>query len=332
MAMIVSLALPVSVHAGDETIVLFLPGSKWSLTIGAQGFVVEQKGAGPGGKGVYFLANQKSGGLSMSGYMEKAGARKTAKDARDNFWERGLKQAPFKMTGIKMSSLGEMATVDYMVPEHQGIALKQKNLYGYFAHEDCWGYVHVSKTNFRDGEEAMLTSLLQRARFDKREDTRKSETHYRVSDKHVLRLMVPGSWADEIEKSDSKTPPKISFRPDGSPASAVLITPLWSLEQDRRFNSPETIKSILEEGGKEFLPHAVEKGLSLVEIKGKNGRGYYYTLTDKKIHLEPGDYKYMTQGGLGLGDLLLMFTVLTNEKNSRIIPSALELLTGAETR
>ena len=43
-------------------------------------------------------------------------------------------------------------------------------------------------------------------------------------------------------------------------------------------------------------------------MKGINYTGYYFSVTDK--NREPGEYRDMTQAGMGVGNLLLHVTVL----------------------
>jgi len=104
---------------------------------------------------------------------------------------------------------------------------------------------------------------------------------------------------------------------------------MWNPTQDRDFNSSERIRKILQDGGTELLPEAVEKELSFREIKGKTGIGYYFSITDKAPSIKAGDYRYMTQGGIPVGTLLVMFTILSNEKDSVDIPIAREIIANA---
>ena len=47
-------------------------------------------------------------------------------------------------------------------------------------------------------------------------------------------------------------------------------------------------------------------------MKGINYAGYYFSVTDKNP--EPGEYRDMTQAGMGVGNLLLHVTVLHRVK------------------
>ena len=57
--------------------------------------------------------------------------------------------------------------------------------------------------------------------------------------------------------------------------------------------------------------------------------GYYFSITDKAPSIKAGEYKYMTQGGVPVGDLLVMFTIFSNERDSADVPIAREIIANA---
>jgi hypothetical protein len=104
---------------------------------------------------------------------------------------------------------------------------------------------------------------------------------------------------------------------------------MWSTQQDPGFNSPEKIRTLVEEAGKKVLPQALEKELAIKEIKGKSVNGQYYAITDKKPDLPASQFKHMTQGVCAVGDLLVTFTIFTQTPDSPVVKSALEMIAGA---
>jgi hypothetical protein len=48
-------------------------------------------------------------------------------------------------------------------------------------------------------------------------------------------------------------------------------------------------------------------------------------LTDKAPRIKPGEFKYMSQGGIPVGDLVVMFTIFYNAKDSVDVPIAREI-------
>jgi len=107
------------------------------------------------------------------------------------------------------------------------------------------------------------------------------------------------------------------------------MTPMWNPGQERDFNSSERILKILQDEGPKLLAEAVEKELRFRELKGKTGLGYYFSITDKAPAIKAGEYKYMTQGGIPVGNLLVMFTIFSNEKDSVDVPIARGIIANA---
>ena len=313
-------------HGAEGTIALSNPEIGWAMKVKAPGFALDQRHNEPGGNG-YFMASDKARQVIISGRIEKGEKQGTSKDAREYFWEE-TKKAPFKMDDVKMSESGKMATVEYMIREHMGMQINQKNVWGYFAKEQHWVNLHVSKTGFQAGEETALKQILEGVSFEEKLVGRKIETRYRVNDQNVLVLEIPEKWLDKIQRPKD-LPPTIIFKPERMPAMAIHVTPMWNPGRDKDFNSPERILKILQDGGNKSLPEAVEKELKFRELKGKTGLGYYFSITDKAPAIKAGEYKYMSQGGIPVGNLLVMFTILSNEKDAVDIPIAREIIANA---
>ena len=153
---------------------------------------------------------------------------------------------------------------------------------------------------------------------------------YPIPGHGVLELPVPTSWSDEIEKSTAGVPPTITFRPKAGEPFEVLVSVMWSPTREAGYNDTATIRRHVERSGLALLPTAVESTLTLEEIRGRAVIGYYYAFTDKAP--KSGEYKYLTQGEVGIGDLLLSFTILTPMKDARTVHNALTMLVQAEQR
>ena len=153
------------------------------------------------------------------------------------------------------------------------------------------------------------------------------EKRYVIPSHGTLKMNVPDTWNDKLQQPANDLPPTIIFEPKLGNLFKILVTVSWNLQKQEGFNSSKSVKNLTEQVGKETLPQAVETELALQELKSVSFTGYYFVLTDKAP--KAGEFKYMSQGGLGVGDLLLMFTILTNEKNSQVFFDALEMLRGA---
>jgi hypothetical protein len=142
-----------------------------------------------------------------------------------------------------------------------------------------------------------------------------------------LQLAVPEGWVSKLNQPPGEVPPTISIGTKAGQPFEVKITPFWRKGEDGRVYE-SALREQTEAAAAEAQPQAVEKKLTLKEITGTEGRGYYFTATDRAP--KPGEYKYMAQGMLKLGNLALAFTVLSNDGQADLLATALQLLSTAE--
>ena len=141
-----------------------------------------------------------------------------------------------------------------------------------------------------------------------------------------LVLSVPESWDHEIMQPPGNLPPTIVLTPRQGDDFKVMITPFWSPGNEPGFNTPQTARRLINENRIRLLPTAVEREVPIEEIQGKNGTGYYFMVTDK----EPGtSYPYAVSAGIGVGDLLLVTTILARTRDSEGILQTIKALQGA---
>jgi hypothetical protein len=151
---------------------------------------------------------------------------------------------------------------------------------------------------------------------------------YPVPEHGSLELSVPTPWKGEVHKPQEKMHPTIIFNPARGNDFQVLITVLWGKTGDQDFNSQEKVRTFVEKDGQKLLPNAVEPNIVLQEIKAVNNAGYYFSITDKAPN--PGEYRYMTRGAVGVGNLFLNFTILHSVKDSQSVRDALSVLQEAK--
>ncbi len=80
----------------------------------------------------------------------------------------------------------------------------------------------------------------------------------------------------------------------------------------------------MEKGAEHAKLRSIEKTIQVKELKGAANRGYYFIATDREP--EPEGYKYITQGTIRVGTLIIMFTILTNDGQDNVITEALSML------
>ncbi len=151
---------------------------------------------------------------------------------------------------------------------------------------------------------------------------------YPIPGHETLELNVPTSWKGKVHKPQESMPPTIIFNPAKGNDFEVMITAKWGKPEEQGFNNQEKVRIFVEKDGQKLLPNATEPKIVLQELKGVNNTGYYFSITDKAPN--PGEYRYMTRGAVGVGDLLLNFTILHRVKESQAVRDALSVLREAK--
>ncbi|HTO50461.1 MAG TPA: hypothetical protein VML91_22695 [Burkholderiales bacterium] len=140
-------------------------------------------------------------------------------------------------------------------------------------------------------------------------------------------IQVPRDWKDQVRQQPNQLPPTIAFGPgSGNPFQVVMI-PIWPPTKDYALPSRDQVRAAIERVAQEASSQAVEKELRVVELQGRSGAGFYFSATDRAP--KPGAYKFLTQGTVLVGQLVVNFTILTNDGQEAIVKQALDALKGA---
>lgn len=159
-------------------------------------------------------------------------------------------------------------------------------------------------------------------------DEKTTIKRYPIPDHGVLELNVPASWKTKIHKPQEDMPPTMIFSPATGNDFQVTMMVLWGKKEEPDFNRTERVKTFLEKEGQKLLTRIVETKIVLNEIKGITHTGYYFSVTDKNP--EPGEYRYMTRAGIGVGSLLLQVTVLHRVREAGAVKDTLFMLREAK--
>jgi hypothetical protein len=316
----------------DRPISLSLPNANWTLEIPAGGFVIEKDQTSREGTRDFSAIN-RSAGVVMSVFLEPAPSNGSSNYCREFYWEGLKKNSPLKMDDVKMSDMGEMTVLEYIVREHQGVRVDQKHLNAYLAKGNTCIDIHLSKVQFSPEDERVFTSILASVRLrdrvsdvaagDGRSSSRRS---YDILNGGTLELSVPANWKDSVRQRAGGGP-TIAFAPVAGTGFQVFITPLQSADDEPSPLALSAIRATVESSGQRLLSQAVEKKLVIKELRGPEVVGYFYSLTDKTPRAN--EYKYMIQGVVRLGNLKLTFTILSNVKDGLEQRTALDVLKTA---
>ena len=150
---------------------------------------------------------------------------------------------------------------------------------------------------------------------------------YQLPDHGSIQLNVPTLWKDEIRQPPNRLPPTITFKQKAGASFQVLVTPIWAAKKDMSPSSAESLRQQVQQAAEHAQSQSVEKTIRIKEMNGQSGPGYYFSVTDRAPG--PGEYKYMTQGMVRVSNLVVTFTILTNDDQGNIVTNAIATLKSA---
>jgi hypothetical protein len=135
-----------------------LPGKPWELQVDAPGFTIKINESKPGGQR-YLVADNSSTGVTLSISLTQIEGEARIEDCWRVFRER-IKNSKIKVTGVKESQVGDMAVSEFVFPEINGIPIQQKNVFGCLAKDSAYADLHLSKVEFKAGDQSLFTAIL----------------------------------------------------------------------------------------------------------------------------------------------------------------------------
>ena len=144
---------------------------------------------------------------------------------------------------------------------------------------------------------------------------------YPIADRLHLVARVPAGWREEVSRRDRSSPPTIVYRGPGGAPFEVRLTAAWVAGAAP---TQDDVKGTVLKAAADARPRAVEPLPPVVELLGPEARGYYFKATDRAP--KRGEYKYLAQGMLALGEARLLFTVLTNDGQAGVVDAAFGML------
>jgi hypothetical protein len=150
---------------------------------------------------------------------------------------------------------------------------------------------------------------------------------FALPDKSGLELTIPARWKDELKANPGSAPATIMLTPrDGAPFQ-VFVTPVARQRPGASVDTAIRMRETVQQAADKVKPSAVEPYLSVEELPGAPGPGYYFSATDREP--KPGEFKYLTEGMLLVGDVVVSFSVLTNDGQEKVRDEALAMLKSA---
>jgi hypothetical protein len=143
-----------------------------------------------------------------------------------------------------------------------------------------------------------------------------------------LEMIVPSDWYDDPRGPQGGLP-RVRFfdRLGPRPPFEMTVTIAWSTGKEASYKDPGRLRSFVAQSADDLASATVEKRFPLREIQSEHGVGYFFQATIQSP--TAGAWPNLTQGALVTGDLLLAFSILTNDPKSPAIERAVAMLRTA---
>jgi hypothetical protein len=151
---------------------------------------------------------------------------------------------------------------------------------------------------------------------------------YPLGEHGTFHVKVPEAWQDSVAQPGSELPPTITFAPKSGAPFKILVTPLWPAEANQETPAADELKAKVRRAADGVAQQAVEKTIEVKVLKGPDNIGYYFAATDRAP--KPGEFRFLNQGMITVKDLLVGFTILTNDGQDAVVTAALSMLSEAE--
>jgi hypothetical protein len=144
---------------------------------------------------------------------------------------------------------------------------------------------------------------------------------FSLPDNSKLELAIPAGWKDELKAQAIALTPR-----DGAPFQ-VVVTPIARQRPGTSADTSIRMRQSVQDHADKVKPSAVEPILTAEALPGAPGPGFYFSATDREP--KPGEFKYLTQGMLLVGDVVVGFSILTNDGQEKVKDEALAMLKSA---
>jgi len=135
---------------------------------------------------------------------------------------------------------------------------------------------------------------------------------YPIAGHGVLVLDMPASWKDQVVPAPNNLTITFDARTAGS--SSIALNVMQNPSLPKGFNSAENIRVALSGVANRMALASSATKPDLESIRGTSGAGYYFST---RFHAErSGALMNLTQGQLGLGDMLITFNVFSQDPDT----------------
>ncbi|MCS3904277.1 hypothetical protein J2T55_002313 [Methylohalomonas lacus] len=165
-------------------------------------------------------------------------------------------------------------------------------------------------------------------------DDHTAPEEYAIPKHGQLRMHVPIDWQVNFYQPEDDSFPVISFFPfegrerfKGTEDFQLSVAVFWTENPLYDLTDPDTLRDFVADVGEQVIQQSDQQDLELEQISGNSGVGYVFDLSDESA--AENEYKYLTQGALSVGNVILAFSLFSRDNHDKLRTETLEMLTTA---
>jgi len=147
-----------------DHLALSTPEAAWEVILPGLGFTLQAAGPRRAGRGHYYFFTHAATGLNVSCTLEPASRCTTGRECRDAFW-RDPPPATQPAAAVRFVEVNGFAAVEFLVPEFQGVPVRQLNLVAHQVRDGTVVTLHISKAQFASEDRATFLRYLEEVQF-----------------------------------------------------------------------------------------------------------------------------------------------------------------------
>jgi hypothetical protein len=197
----------------------------------------------------------------------------------------------------------------------------QANVSAHAYRDGRWIEVRVSKVGEkRPDPQALLAVIDSLAIQPKSLD---GPRQYAAGNGRYLAMDVPAAWKDPLVRGSVGT---VELAPPAGDAFKVMMTVMPPKQPDAAAPARSELLEAMTRAANAAKAQAVEATIEPRELRGRSAWGYRFNATDRNP--PAGEYRHMAQGVLAVGNVQVMFTILSHDGEEKSVATALDALAG----
>ena len=138
----------------------------------------------------------------------------------------------------------------------------------------------------------------------------------------VIALETPMSWSAQVGRVRAELPQAIVAESSTSQGFKVAITPFWP--EAAKGAEAKNIRDMIGNAAEAAKADAVNRSVEVQRFAAPGKTGYFFVAVAAAT--EGDGYKYLSEGAVQYGSILVTFTVLANEEYKLVISETLQVL------